>query len=921
MQKHLLLFIAMAWLALTGVKAEVFTTSPIPLQQSSQNVKIIFNAQESGVAGLISASELYAHIGVCPVGTTDWTHVKTDWNENTPANKFVKNSSGLWELNIGDINTYFGLAAGEKIGKIAVIARTPNGSAQTKDYFLDIAEEGFAINFTYNTENLVISAPTSITFTLSATQASNLSIKVDGNVIAQANNSTTLSKAYNFSEQGKFYEVTATATNGSQTLSEKVTVAYPTASAQANYPGGVPKMGAVKQSDGSVIFCLAAPLKKSVILIPSWDNYQTLNSNVMKYQDYNGYRYFWTQVKGLKDNVYYPYYYLVDGIYKVADPCAKLMLDCYSDKWMPDVWGEEMPKYPYDKFDNVMLAVYRGDIDNYNWDDATKNFKVPNQTSMVVYELLLRDFTGDGSDQNGKHFGTFRTAMPKIQYLADLGVNVVELMPVMEFNGNNSWGYNTNGYMALDKAYGSPKEMKDFVAECHRHGIAVVLDIVFNQSDGNHPWYQMYPIASNPFYNATAPHDYSVLNDFRQDYPLVEQHWADVLRYWLEAYKVDGFRFDLVKGLGDNNSYGSGTDNYNQSRVNRMKRLNDVIKSVNPNALHINEVLGSAQEDNANGNNGAQMGWNNVNYGSGQYAMGWAEKCDDTKGFYSSKWGKTVGRTVDYAESHDEPRIANKVKKNGHASVKYTSTPKKQSIQRLGSVAAQMLLSPGAKMIWQFGEIAADDDQGSDLDKLRAIAPKWDQFSSEPRKALYDNYQALCWLRRDNSDIFDGSATFSAEGFSASLTSPRYIRLLKGNREIIGVFNPNVTGTNVTVSVPVQYLSASNNQLITAAYGFTPQLNVNGTVATVSVPAHCFAVYATSNVSDVDEIASDFKATTVNVNGANGLINIDGDYSSAEVYDLQGRMTATADGNSSIEVPAGIYIVKVDGLTYKVAVR
>ena len=914
MKKHLLLFVAMVWLAMTGINAAVFTTLPNPLQQSSQNVKIIFNAQESGVAGLMSATELYAHIGVCKRGTTDWDKVKGGWSDNTADKKFVKNSAGLWELNIGDINTYFGLPAGYDAGKIAIIARTPTGSAQTKDFFLDIAPEGFAINFSYNTENLVISAPTNITFTLSATEAANLSIKVDGQVIGNASNATTLSKAYNFNTVGKFYEVTATATKGNQTLTESVTVAYPTASAQANYPGGVPKMGAVKQADGSVIFCIAAPQKKSVIIVPSWDNYQTLNKNVMKYQDYNGNRYFWIQVSGLKNDQYYPYYYLVDGMTKVADPCATLMLDPYSDKWLPaGIWAEEMPKYPYDKFEDTMLAVYRGDIDSYNWSDATKNFKTPNHTSMVVYELLLRDFTGDGSDQNGKHFGTLRTAIPKLQYLADLGVNVIELMPVMEFNGNNSWGYNTNGYMALDKAYGSPNDLKEFVDWCHRLGMAVVLDIVFNQSDGLHPWYQMYPIASNPFYNATSPHAYNVLNDFRQDNTILEQHWADVLRFWMNTYKVDGFRFDLVKGLGDNASYGN-TDSYNQSRVNRMKRLNDVITSVKADGIHINELLGAAQEDNANYANGKQMGWNNINYGSGQYAMGWAEKCDDTKGFYSSTWGKTVGGTIDYAESHDEPRVANKVKKSGHASVKYTSTPKKQSIQRLGSLAAQMLLSPGAKMIWQFGEIAADDDQGSELDKLRAIAPKWDQFSNEGRNALYENYKALCWMRRDNADLFDGTAAFVQNGFSASLTTPRYIKLTKGNREIIGVFNPNISGSNVTVTVPVQYLSTSNSQLITSAYGFTPSLSVNGGNATVAVPPHSFAVFATSNVSDVEEIG-DGISTNVNVYGGNGEIVIEGDYNTAEVYDLQGRKAL------GLNVPAGIYVVNVDGATFKVAVK
>ena len=126
-----------------------------------------------------------------------------------------------------------------------------------------------------------------------------------------------------------------------------------------------------------------------------------------------------------------------------------------------------------------MLAVYRSDLDDYNWDSATTNFKVPDHNSMVIYELLFRDFTGDGSDQDGKHFGTISEAREKISYLKELGINCVELMPVMEFNGNNSWGYNTNAYMALDKAYGSPKDLRDFVAECHRNGIAVVLDIVF----------------------------------------------------------------------------------------------------------------------------------------------------------------------------------------------------------------------------------------------------------------------------------------------------------------------------------------------------------------------------------------------------------------------------------------------------------
>ena len=138
-------------------------------------------------------------------------------------------------------------------------------------------------------------------------------------------------------------------------------------------------------------------------------------------------------------------------------------------------------------------------------------FTIPDHDNLVIYELLLRDFTGIDGAAAGS--GTIKRAMARLPYLKELGVNVIELLPIMEFSGNQSWGYNTNFYMAPDKAYGSPADYKDFVEECHRLGMAVVLDIVFNQSDGIHPWYMMYPKESNPFYNAVAPHQWSVLND------------------------------------------------------------------------------------------------------------------------------------------------------------------------------------------------------------------------------------------------------------------------------------------------------------------------------------------------------------------------------------------------------------------------
>ncbi|MDE6326613.1 MAG: hypothetical protein K2M02_10620, partial [Duncaniella sp.] len=344
----------------------------------------------------------------------------------------------------------------------------------------------------------------------------------------------------------------------------------------------VPKEGAVKNSDGTVTFCLAAPEKKNVMIVPSWDNYELLMSNVMNRCDYQGNSYFWITVNGLDNTTYYPYYYLVDGSIKVGDPYARLVLDPYSDKYLANGVFPDCPPYPYDKFDDTVLAVYRGNMDDYDW--KVKSFSIPEHKDLIIYELLLRDFTGTEGQADGN--GTLALAMERLEYLRDLGVNAIELMPIMEFDGNNSWGYNTNFYFAPDKAYGSPDEYRAFIDRCHELGMAVILDVVFNQSAGLNPWYLMYPIDHNPFYNATAPHDYSVLNDWNQNNVLVQQQWDNCITYWMTAYKVDGFRFDLVKGLGDNESYAGGTEAYNASRVARMNRLNNVIKSVNPNGIH-----------------------------------------------------------------------------------------------------------------------------------------------------------------------------------------------------------------------------------------------------------------------------------------------------------------------------------------------
>lgn len=925
MKNFYLAFVAMLLLAFAPAGAQIVTTSPSPLQEASSDVVLTYHADSPlgnmGLANLAAGFDVYAHIGVITSkssGPGDWRYVVTPWPEsgnsqtaNTDKNRLTKVSANTYALTVGDIRTYFGITdASETVKEIVVVFRTADGKKEGKtsdgsDIRIPVLAPGFQIEFTSDPENTILSGATTIRFKVNSTREADLSIAVAGNTISSAKGVTTLTADYTFTASGD-YEVTARAVSGGETRIQTINVAYPGQSEQEPYPGGVPKMGAVKNADGTVTFCLAAPGKSSVMLVPSWDDYAYYERNQMKRYDYQGNSYFWITVAGLADDQWYPYYYVVDGRYRVADPYAHLILDCYNDSYIdPSVWPD-MPKYPVDKVTGVMLAVYRGDMDNYDF----AAFEIPDHKNLIIYEMLFRDFTGSNGVAEGN--GTVRKAIEKIPYIKAMGFNAVELMPIMEFNGNNSWGYNTNFYMAPDKAYGSPTDYKDFIDECHRQGIAVILDIVFNQSDGLHPWYMMYPAASNPFYNQTAPHEYSVLNDWNQGNALVQQQWTDAIKYWMTAYNVDGYRFDLVKGLGDNDSYkaAGGTDQYNQSRIDRMKRLHGVITSVKPDGIHINENLAGDKEEIAMGEDG-EIQWANLNKSSCQFTMGYSTDCD-LMNFLSTAYGnRPAFSTVSYAESHDEQRMAYKNAAYGVAAVQGESL---DSYRRLGSLAVQMLLTPGPKMVWQFGELGnsqnTKNDKGGNNTDPKIV--DWNWLDDPDRHYLMETYTAMIQLRRDYPELFGPDARF-APVFSKTFTTQSSIRIDNGEKYILAFLNPATEGDPIDVKIYIPSLSVDRLRLHWASPGFEPQISVKSRNLTVSVPPHCFAVYTTDNMSGIDDVP--LGGSDVRIVAEGGRIIISGDYDSGVVHDLAGRRMPM-DG-----LPAGVYIVTVDGNSTRIAMR
>lgn len=914
----LLLLLASAF----GAYAQV-TSNPSPLQEDAKDVEIYFHADQGnkGLMGQPASAEIYAHTGACLSNGKDWVNAPT-WGDNSDKYKLTYVDKDLWKLYIGDIRTYYGITDPTvNITRLAFVFRTADKSHEGKgpgntDIFLNLVDAGLQIALESSLQGGLITPSTSkVSFTAGTTKPAEISISVNGEEIGREKDTRKLSVEYTFSQPGK-YVVEAVATADGNTVTTSETYCYARESQKADYPGGKPVMGPVRNADGSVTFCLGAPQKQNVIIVGEWSDYEIDNEYVMDYTDADGMRYFWTTVKGLDNTRAYGYYFLVDGSLKVGDPYARLVLDPDNDKYIPPTVYPNLPAYPVEKVQGVALAVYQGDINEYDW--QVDNFKGAAPSDLIIYELLIRDFTGTEGKAEGN--GTVRGVIEKIPYLKELGVNAIELLPINEFNGNISWGYNPNFYFAPDKAYGTPDDYKELIDLCHQNGIAVILDMVFNQSDWQHPWYRMYEPGENPFYNMSAPHAYSVLNDWNQGFPMVQEQWDDVLRYWLTEYKVDGFRFDLVKGLGDNDSYANNgdaaTNAYNQSRIDRMKRLREVVNSVNPDAYFINENLAGAQEENAMAESG-ELNWANINEAGCQFAMGYSSDSNLNRMYAPKDGGRLWGSTVSYLESHDEERLAYKQQEWGATGVKGNLT---NSLNRLGSAAAQMIMAPGAHMIWQFSELG-NSQTTKNANGGNNTDPKivnWKLFDSPSRKGLYDCYAELISLRNDNPELFAEKASFDNNCGTGSWANGRTLTSVSGDKELYTVVNPNIDKP-ITVAVNFRKENESDYQALSKSYNSTPSFSVAG--GTVTVPANCYVVIGSMAVSGVDEVAGENAGGTLRAYANDGEIVVD--YASAEVcvYAADGRLDGSIKDSGRISVAPGVYVLTCAGKTMKLLVR
>ncbi len=756
----------------TASDYSVMTTQPA-FPQADTGAKIVFNASlgNAGLSGYVG--DVYVHIGVITnlsANDTDWKYVKTDWGENTPETKMTSLGGDLYELNIANIRTYFGVPAAQQILKIAILARSgepvdvvedPNNfylgkNEDGSDIYLNVYQNVLAAKFIAPAVNQVLfNSGDVVSVCAEALLSDNISLYIDETLLMTLSGTVLSYPLATASYSAGSHTLRVVAENGGTTVESEHDIFIRGAVQSLPLPSGIDKPGIHYISTTEVTLVLHDPSadKNYAFVIGDFNNWIPDEQSYMK-RTPDG-QYFWTTISGLTPGTEYAYQYLIDGNLKIADPYTEKVLDPWNDKWIPAYNYPNLKAYPTGKTTGI-VSVLQTNQTSFNW-QYSEGFIPQAQGSthknVMIYELHIRDFVSSQA---------IKDVTAKLDYLQKLGINVIELMPINEFEGNDSWGYNPSFYFAPDKAYGTETDYKNFVDQCHKRGIAVVIDMVFNHSFRMSPFVLMYydeandkPTADNPWYNEYSPNpDYSWGYDFNHTSTHTRNLVKRTCEYWLTEYKVDGFRFDFTKGF--TNTPGNGW-NYDYPRIEILQDYYNHIqwvynRDVSRFAYVILEHLTDNSEEIELSNRGMLL-WTGqaLNEDYGQANMGFKIGSDFSNAYYVNR-GWANANLVQYMESHDEERMMYKNMTFGD----YTHDVP-TAIKHAKAVAPFFMLIPGPKMIWQFQELGYDIS----IDNPCRVCPKpihWEYYNNADRYSLYETYSRTAKLIAE-SGIFENSST------------------------------------------------------------------------------------------------------------------------------------------------------------------
>ena len=722
-------------------------------------VTIHYDATQ-GNGGLVGVSPVYTHTGIITQSglPSSWSFVQGNWGQADTNALMTDLGNNIHKIVI-DIDQYYGFPNGTNVAKVAFVFRNHDGSLEGKTANMgDILYPIYPINGGFQAaifkpySDLLVNINDTIFFSGQSNSDATLQLFDNGVLIADTVNTTLLEKDIIVNSSGD-HQIILVADDGSSVLRDTVNYVVIPALNLVDPPYGLVD-GINYINDSTVTLKFYAPEKTTVNLIGDHNNWMVNSSSFMSLSTDSSY--WWKTISGLNPGGKYTYQYLVDGVNKIADPLSTLILDPNNDANIGSFNYPNPVPYPSNYTSGFVTVIEPGKT-AYNW--TNNNFTPPENKDLIIYELLVRDFVSTHS---------FQTLIDTLDYLAELGVNAIELMPPGEFENNESWGYNPSFHMALDKYYGTPDHFKAFIDSCHGRGIAVINDIVFNQAFGQSPMVNLYwdglnnrPAANNPWFNEVCPHPpYCWGYDFDHSSEATQNFMDRVNHYWLDEYHLDGFRFDYTKGFSNN------SNNYDNDRINLLKRMADTIWSKHPNSYVILEHWADNNEEKILANYGMML-WGNVTHGYQESGMGYPSNSDLSWGIYKNR-GWNEPNLLSYMESHDEERIMYKNITYGNSNGSQNAKNPIMALERTEALAALMLTTPGPKMIWQFGELGYDIS----IDYICRTCNKpilWNYFTENSRKRLYDVYKASIELRNSHPVFTGDDFTYSLNGSVKSL--------------------------------------------------------------------------------------------------------------------------------------------------------
>lgn len=391
------------------------------------------------------------------------------------------------------------------------------------------------------------------------------------------------------------------------------------------------------------------------------------------------------------------------------------------------------------------------DQDAFDW--GNDGYQMPPWNEVVVYELHIGTFN---VKEEGKP-GNFYSAIERLPYLRDVGVNAVEVMPVFEFPGDRSWGYNPSHPYSIESEYGGPDAFKEFVKACHAHGIAVILDVVYNhfgpsdldlwqfdgwhENDGGGIYFYNDWKSATPWGNTRPDFGRSEVRSYIHDNAMM----------WLDKFRVDGLRMDMVPYIrnvaADGNPGNDIPDGFSL-----IQWINGEIRKRFPGKITIAEDLHSLSSIT----NPVEAG--GLGYGSQWDAQfvhpvrkALIEQSDEHRSMEELAtaigycYNQDVFQRVIYTESHDEvangqARVAEEIA-NGDVNNWYSK-------KRASLGVALVMTAPGIPMLFQ-GQPLLEDKWFSDNDPLDWS--RLDQFSG-----FVELHRDLIQLRRNSKGVTAG---------------------------------------------------------------------------------------------------------------------------------------------------------------------